>query len=182
MPRVPVHTIDDAPEQSRETLAALSEKMGKTLNIHGEMAHSPALINAYAAYESALREHTSLDESVRQAIHLTVANVNHCDYCQAAYTGAAKKTGFDEETTVAIRKGEVPGDEKLTTALRLAREIAANKGEVGDGTWKDAVEAGWSEEQLLEIYAEVPRTVLTNYFNHLVGTEVDLPTPPQIDS
>lgn len=69
--------------------------------------------------------------------------------------------------------------EKLTALLMLAREIAALKGYVEDGTWKTALEAGWSDEQLLEGYADVVRTILTNYFNHLVGTELDLPSPPQ---
>jgi AhpD family alkylhydroperoxidase len=181
MPRVPVHTVGDAPAESRDTLEALGKQVGKVINIFGEMAHAPALLETYTAMERTLKEHSSLGEPVRQAIHLTVANVNACEYCQAAYTGAAKAAGHDEDTTVAIRRGEVPGDEKLTTMLRLSREIAAHKGYVEDGTWKDALEAGWSEKQPLEGYAEVVRTIFTNYFNHLVGTEVDLPAPPALD-
>jgi alkylhydroperoxidase family enzyme len=106
--------------------------------------------------------------------------VNDCSYCEAAYTGATKVAGFDEETTVAIRRGEVPGDDRLTRRLQLAREIAANRGDVDDGTWKDALEAGWSEKERLEDYAEVVRTIFTNYFNRLVGTEVDRPAPPAL--
>jgi AhpD family alkylhydroperoxidase len=145
------------------------------------MAHAPAVIETYTAMEQTLKERSSLGEPVRQAIHLTVANVNECEYCQAAYTGAAKAAGHDDEATVAIRRGEVPGDDKLTAMLRLSREIAAHKGYVEERTWKDALEAGWSEKELLEGYAEVVRTIFTNYFNHLVGTEVDLPAPPELD-
>lgn len=181
MPRVPVHTLDDAPEASRETLDRVAQRIGKVLNIHGEMAHAPALLEAYATMEDTLREKSSLGEPVRQAIHLTVANVNGCDYCQAAYTGSAKKAGHSDEDAIAIRRGELPGNEKLTALLQVSREIAANKGYVEDGTWKDALEAGWSEEQVLEAYAEVVRTIFTNYFNHLVGTEIDLPEAPPLD-
>jgi hypothetical protein len=46
MPRVPVHTLDDAPEQARPTLEGLSKRMGKLLNIHAEMAHSPVVLGA----------------------------------------------------------------------------------------------------------------------------------------
>ncbi len=42
MARIPVHTVDSAPEPSRDALKALQEKFGKILNIHGEMAHSPS--------------------------------------------------------------------------------------------------------------------------------------------
>lgn len=34
MPRVPVHTLDDAPEQTRPTLEEQSRKVGNLLNIH----------------------------------------------------------------------------------------------------------------------------------------------------
>jgi AhpD family alkylhydroperoxidase len=117
MPRVPVHTVDDAPAESRDTLAALGKRVGKVINIFGEMAHAPALLETYATMEETLREQSSLGEPVRQAIHLTVANVNACDYCQAAYTGAAKAAGHSDEDAIAIRRGQVPGDDKLTALL-----------------------------------------------------------------
>ena len=47
MPRVPVHTLDDAPEQSREALRGLERRMGRLLNIHAEMAHAPVVLAAY---------------------------------------------------------------------------------------------------------------------------------------
>lgn len=181
MPRVPVHTLDDAPAASRATLGSLAQRVGTVINIFGEMAHAPALLETYASVERTLRERSSLGEPVRQAIHLTVAAVNGCDYCQAAYTGAAKAAGHPEGDTVAIRRGELPHDQKLTAMLQVCREIAIDKGYVEDTTWKTALEAGWSERELLEGYTEVVRTILTNYFNHLVGTELDLPEPPSLD-
>lgn len=181
MPRVPVHTVDDAPTESRDTLEALGKRVGKVINIYGEMAHAPALLETYANMEQTLREQSSLSESVRQAIHLTVANVNACGYCQAAYTGGAKAAGHSEEATLDIRRGVLPDDEKLTAMLQVCREIAAEKGYVDDTTWKTALESGWSEKELLEGYAEVVRTIFTNYFNHLVGTELDLPEAPALD-
>lgn len=181
MPRVPVHTLDDAPDGSRDALERQAERVGKVINIFGEMAHAPALLNMYDRVEQLLRDQSSLDDATRQAIHLTVANVNDCEYCQAAYTGAAKKAGFDTEQTKDIRRGELRDDAKLTALLAVAREIAANTGHVDDATWDGALEAGWSTEQLLEAYADVVRTILTNYFNHLVGTEVDLPAAPALD-
>jgi hypothetical protein len=92
----------------------------------------------------------------------------------------AKAAGFDDEQAKQIRRGAVGGDEQLTALLTLAREIAANKGHVEDTTWKTALEAGWSEQQLLEVFADTVRTVFTNYFNHLVGTELDVPAAPEL--
>ncbi len=181
MPRVPVHTVSDAPAGSQATLTALGQQVGKVINIHAQMAHSPTLLELYATTERLLQEHSTLDVAVRRAIHLAVAHANDCEYCQAAYTGAARAAGHSEEDTKDIRRGGLPGDQKLTALLDVAREIADNRGYVEDTTWKTAVEAGWSEQEILEAYAEVVRTTMTNYFTHLVGTELDLPPAPDLD-
>jgi len=181
VPRVPVHTTDDAPAGSVETLQRLGERVGKVINIFAEMAHAPALLKMYDTTETLLREESSLDEATRQAIHLTVANVNECGYCQAAYTGAARAAGFDVEQTRQIRRGELADDARLTALLAVCREVAAKQGHVDDATWQAALDAGWSTAELLEGYADVIRTIMTNYFNHMVGSELDLPEPPALD-
>jgi AhpD family alkylhydroperoxidase len=162
MARVPIHSTDDAPAASKEPLERQSQRVGKTINIFGAMAHSPAVIGLYDAAEELLGERSNLERRIREAIHLTVANVNECDYCQAAYTGAAKAQGFSEDETVEIRRGTVAGDGKLSALLAVARELAARRGYVEDATWQYAIDAGWSDVELLDAYADVVRTILTN--------------------
>ena len=179
MSRIPVYDPVSAPPESRATLERISSRLGRTLNVHGAMAASPLLLDVYDTMERLLAQRSSLGDSVRQAIHLTVAEVNECGYCQAAYTGAARAAGFTLDETVAIRKGWVVGHDSLTALLALARQIATNRGTVDQVTWQNALDAGWTVEQVLEAYAEVVRTILTNYFNHLVEIEIDLrPVPP----
>src|SRR5258707_11541098 len=84
MPRVPVHTIDDAPEQSREALHGLQRRMGRLLNIHAEMAHAPVVLVAYEGIQQAIAAHGSFDAKTREAIALAVAAVDECAYCQSA--------------------------------------------------------------------------------------------------
>jgi AhpD family alkylhydroperoxidase len=180
MTRIHIHDTDSAPEGSREGLAKLTKKYGTTLNIFGAMASSPTVLNSFLALDAGIADHTSLDKATREAIHLTVANVNACDYCQGAYTMAAKAAGFDDDQARQIRRGSIEGDDKLTALLAVVREIADTKGHVEDTTWKTAVEAGWSEEQLLQALADTVRTIFTNYFNHLVDTEQDVPAAPEL--
>lgn len=181
MPRVPVHDRQSAPQASGEALKEIEARFGKVINIFGEMAHAPTLLGLYVAAESTIAEHTSLDQATRDAIHLAVATVNDCGYCQSAYTLSARRAGFDEEQTVRIRKDEVDFDDRLAALLPVAREAAEHKGYVEDATWQRALDAGWSEAQLLEAFADVVRTILTNYFNHFVGTELDLPPAPELN-
>ncbi len=181
MTRVPIHDLDSAPEGSRRALERAAGRTGRILNIHGAMAVSPLLVDLYDTMESTLAERSSLGEPLRQAIHLAVAASNECGYCQSAYTGAARRNGFTVDETIQIRKGFLDGKDDLTSVLRVAQEIAENKGYVDERTWNAALSEGWTEEQLLEVYAEVVRTIFTNYFNHLVVTAMDLPPAPPIE-
>lgn len=179
MPRIPIHTVDSAPEASRDALKALEARFGRVLNIHGEMAHSPAVIHTYAAIQRVLREHSSFDGATREAIALTVGNVDGCDYCQASHTVAGKAAGLSESQTVDIRRGNVD-DVKLGALLAVVRQQASDVGYVDDDTWQGALTAGWTDAQLAETSAHVALNLLTNYFNHLVGTELDLPAAPAL--
>lgn len=107
MPRVPVHSVDDAPSDSRSVLSDLQARYGKVLNIHGEIAHSPALLSAYAAFNQALADQGSLDGRTREAIALAVGAANSCNYYQSAHTLGGKAAGLSAEQTVAIRAGQV---------------------------------------------------------------------------
>ena len=65
MPRIPAHTLDDAPEQTRPTLETLSKRMGKLLNIHGGMAHSPVVLATYAAMQETIARLGTFDGKTR---------------------------------------------------------------------------------------------------------------------
>jgi len=180
MPRFPAHTTDNAPEASRETLEQLGKRMGKVLNIHAGMAHSPVVIAAYAGISTAIREHGTLDARTRETIALAVANENGCAYCQSAHTLSGKAAGLTEEQTVAIRQDRIDFDDRLASLASVVREAARNTGSVVDATWQQALDVGWTEEQLSETYAHVALNLFTNYFNHYAGTELDIELAPTL--
>ena len=173
MPRIPVHTVESAPEASRDALKNLSAKYGQVLNIHGEMAHSPAVLHAYLALQDVLKEHGTIDAKSREAIALAVGNQDDCDYCQAAHTGGGEAAGMTDDQMIAVRRGEIDFDPKLDALLNLAREYTAKIGATTDAAWQAAIDAGWSDEQLTELSTHVTLNLLTNYFNHHVHTELD---------
>jgi uncharacterized peroxidase-related enzyme len=178
MTRVPVHTVDSAPEGSRDALKALEAKFGKVLNIHGAMAHAPAVLNAYAALQTVIGDYGTFDAATREAIALVVGNIDRCTYCQSAHTVSAKKAGFSGEQAVTPRDGSYDEDPKLAALLALVRESAANVGNVQDATWLSALDAGWSDEQLTEVAVHIALNLFTNHFNHLVDTGLDVPAAP----
>ena len=178
MPRIPVHTVTDAPEDSRDALKALEVKFGKVLNIHGEMAHAPVVVQGYSALQRAIADFGTFDPATREAIALAVGKVDGCDYCQSAHTLSAKRAGFSEEQTIAIREDQVDFDSKLAALLTLVRESAANLGHVPDAVWQRALDAGWTDTELTEASVHIVVNLFTNHFNHLVQTDLDVPAAP----
>lgn len=150
------------------------------LNIYGEMAHAPAVVNAYHAMRRALADDGTLDARTREAIALAVNAVDRCDYCQAAHTLAALRAGISDEQALQLRSGDVDFDDRLAALLAVVREVAGHLGYVEEPTWHAALRAGWSDEQLTEAFGYVIATMFTNYFNHKVGTELDIPEAPAL--
>lgn len=148
MPRIPAHSLDTAPQGSKDLAADLKRRMGKLLNIHAGMAHSPVVIAAYDGISQAIAAHGSFDTRTKEAIALAVGNQNGCDYCQAAHTVSARKAGLTEEQILALRAGEVDFDPKLAAMTELAREAAARTGNVSEPVWQAALAAGWTDEEL----------------------------------
>lgn len=179
MTRVPVHTVGSAPEASRDNLKSLEARFGKVLNIHGAMAHSPLVLDAYAALQHSIAEHGTLDGRAREAIALTVAAVDQCSYCQAAHTAGGKAAGLTDAETIDARRG-TSTDPKLQALLTVVREQMTDLGNVSDASWQAGLAAGWSDAQLAESTVHVSLNVLTNYFNHTVQTELDLPPAPAL--
>lgn len=171
--RVPIHSPEEAPEGSRDALKGLTERLGGTLNIFGAMAESPALLNAYAGMEQALRDHSGLGEKTRQAIHLRISRLNDCDYCRAAYRAACEQAGWSAEEIAAIATGDADFDVQLDALLGFVTALVQDEGWVDDTTWEAAKDAGWTDRELLDAYAEVPRTIMTNWFNHMMDTPLD---------
>lgn len=175
MSRIPVYSVDNAPQEARDQLESLRAQFGKVLNIHGEMAHSPVVLAAYSGIQDAIARHGTFDQATQEAIALAVGNTNDCDYCQSAHTQGALAAGWSEQDTVAIREGGIDANPKLTVLLDVARAIARDGGEVDERTWARAREAGWSDVELTELFTHVIVNVFTNYFNHFVHTDLDLP-------
>jgi uncharacterized peroxidase-related enzyme len=181
MPRVPVHTTADAPEQSREALRGLERRLGRVLNIHAEMAHAPVVLAAYQGIQQAIAKHGSFGPKTREAIALAVSAVSKCAYCQSAHTASGQAAGWSLAETVAIRDRTAELDPELAALLALAREIAGSTGYVTDAAWQAALRAGWSDTELAELFAHVAVNMFTNYFNHYVQTEPDLPAAPRLE-
>ncbi len=105
--------------------------------------------------------------------------MDDCSYCQAAHTAGGRAAGLSLEQTVDIRHDRI-ADPRLAALLAVVRQQAARVGAVDDAVWQAALEAGWTDTELTETSAHVALNLFTNYFNHLVQTDLDLPAAPAL--
>ena len=176
MSRFPNHTVEDAPEGSRPILQkiAQSSPTGRPLNVHAQMAHSPAVLAAYASLRAITAEHGTLDLKVSWALNLATAAAVGNHYMIGIASRFAALNGWAEAQIAALRSGATTGDSKIDALTRVVTEAAASAGSVTDVTWKAAQQAGWSDAQLAEAFAYIGLTVFTGYFLNYAQTAADV--------
>jgi alkylhydroperoxidase family enzyme len=177
MARIPTHTIEDAPAAARPLLAEMIQfsPTGRLLNMHAQMAHAPAVLEAYVSIRRATARHGTLDQQVRTAIMLVAAAADGSRYALAIISTLALRSGWRPDQVEALLAGQDVGEDKLDALTGVVREAAANSGRVSDATWDNAVSQGWGDEQLAEAFAYLGLTVFTSYFLNYAGTELDIP-------
>ncbi len=176
MSRIPAHTVEDAPVASRTLLQKIvqSTPMGRPANLHAQMAHSPAVLTAYASLRAVLAEHATFDPMVGAALTLAAAAGVGNSYMIRIASRLAHMNGWTEEQITALRTSAPTSDAKIDALTGLVREAAANSGNVTDATWKAAQQAGWSDEQLTDAFAYLGATVFTGFFLNYAQTKMDV--------
>jgi len=161
-----------------ELLGSVKKKLGVVPNLVATMANSPAVAKAYLGFSQALAGGT-LPAKLREQIALAVAETNGCDYCLAAHTALGKGAGLSDEEACDARRA-VADDPRDQAALEFARVIVRDRGVVADEDVEQVRQAGYTDGEIGEIVANVALNLLTNYFNHVAGTEVDFPAAPAL--
>ncbi len=159
--------------KAKALLDGVQKTLGMTPNLMRTLANSPAALEAYLSFGQALGK-GNLDAKTREAIALTVAGQNGCDYCASAHTAVGGLLSVSPEELHANLEGR-SGDPKLAAILRFAHAVVAKQGWVSDADLADVRAAGLGNREIIEIVASVAANIFTNYFNHVAGTEVDFP-------
>jgi AhpD family alkylhydroperoxidase len=100
-----IHTIDTAPEHSRETLRHVRESLGMIPNLAAAMAESPTLVRAFFTVRAIYAE-GSLSPIDIQVLSLTNAFENGCAWCMAFHSAGALKDGLSRQDLALLRAGQ----------------------------------------------------------------------------
>lgn len=172
MTKLTIHDLETAPEQSKPFLEASLKANGRIPGLHGVLASSPELLEAYQALHK-LFVASSFDNEELTVVWQTI-NVEHeCHYCVPAHTGIANMMKVDPALTEALRNSTAMPTEKLQALHDTTLAIVRQRGYVTDDQVKAFFAVGYGERQLLEIILGLSQKVISNYVNHIAETPVD---------
>lgn len=172
MTSLKIHNIETAPTEAKALLENSQKAYGMIPGLHGVLAASPQLLQAYQTLHELFTQTSFNDEEltvVWQAI-----NVEHsCHYCVPAHTGIAKMMKVDDTIIDALRD-ETPLENPKLEALRtMTLSVVRNRGNVSSEDLEAFYTAGYGEQQVLEIILGLSQKVISNYTNHIANTPVD---------
>lgn len=168
----PVLDANASPDAAN-LFAAIKAKVGMVPNLYRVVAQRPAVLSALLGLGTALGQ-GNFDAKTREAIALTVAKANRCDYCASAHTAISVSMKVAQDEILANLNARSV-DPRLTAILALAARIVAEKGHVTDADLAAARAAGLDDGDVVEVAANVVANILTNYINHIAQTEIDFP-------
>ncbi len=167
-----IHTIENAPEKSKAILETVKAKFGFVPNLMGVFAASPEILQAYLTVTRLLDE-TSLTETERQIALLAASSVNNCEYCMAAHSTASKIQNLPADAIEAVRSNSPIGDLKLEALRQFVIAVTEKRGNVEARETAAFLDAGYTEQNLLEVILAVALKTLSNYTNHIAETPLD---------
>jgi alkylhydroperoxidase family enzyme len=168
--RFHIHDELTAPERSLPILKGALSTGGQLSNFLGVLAGSPAVLRAYARFRSELR-HGALPLKTQQRIALAVAEHEGSEYWLATLLRTARESGLGIDEIGLARRFESQ-DEREAVLLRYVRGLLEAHGQAPPlHLHEEAREAGWSDEQILEVVAHVA----LNRLQTLVAGSSDVP-------
>lgn len=167
--------------KSKELFEGIEAKLGMIPNMMRTMGNSPAVLGAYLNFSDQLGK-SSLGARLGELIAISVANVNGCEYCNAAHSFIGEKlVGIDKKTLELAKEGKST-DPKTEAVLRFTRKLVAAKGRVSNGDITEVKNAGFSDAAVTEIIAHTALNIFTNYFNNALVVDVDFPESELVET
>lgn len=164
------HTDQTAPKGAAEVLTKVRDRYGFIPNLAAYVAEAPGVLQAVLNLAGAFDE-TSFSPQEQQVVLLTTSALNGCGYCKTVHTALGRMAEFDAATLQAIIAFEPLQDKKLNALRDFTHQVVEQKGWVDEADVRKFLDAGYNKAQVFEVIMGVAMKTLTNYSNHLTGTE-----------
>lgn len=167
-----LHTIESAPEDSKEILEGAQKQNGFIPNLYKIMAESPEMLKAYTQMNQLFTE-TSLSTVEKNIVWLTISYNNSCHYCMTIHSMMAKMFKLSDEMIEALRTNQPLKDSKLESLRQFTALLVEKRGWATDEEVEKFLAAGFTQKNVLEIIVGIGQKIISNYVNHISHTPLD---------
>lgn len=172
MTQFTTHTLETASTEGREVLETVKAKYGFIPNLLGNMAEAPATAKGYLALGDLLGE-TRFSATEQQIIMMAASRFNECDYCLGAHSTVALMQKVPADVVESIRNDLPIADPKLEALRSFTTKVVEQRGWLSNNDTEQFLAAGYDRQQILEVVLGVAMKTISNYTNHIAGTELD---------
>lgn len=175
MSRLTLHTVDSAPDAVKPALEKAVRGSGFLSNLLAVLASSPVALQAYQDM-SALNADASLSLIEREVVQLVSGTTHGCRFCVAGHTAiATNKAKLDPDILAALRaRGfDQIQDERLQALAVFTKAVIDTRGQVSDAQLQAFREAGYGDQQALEVITGVGLATICNFANNLARTPLN---------
>lgn len=173
MTRLSIVDPSSSTGELKEMFAAVQQTFGTVPNFVKVMGNSPALLKGFLGFFGGLSA-GALTAATAERIALAMAQANSCEYCLSAHTALAQGAGLSPDEISAARHG-TSTDLREAAAVRFAKAVLDNKGQVTSNEIDAVRSAGFSDKEIAEIIGHVGLNTFLNYFGKASNLDIDFP-------
>jgi AhpD family alkylhydroperoxidase len=177
-----LHSINPQVAQGRtkELLDTVQQAFGLIPNTAKVMANSPAVLDSFLAFSTAMGE-AKIGGKLHNQVKLMTSETNSCDYCTSILTAVAPSAGLSAAEILAGRTGNSE-DHRTKAALAFANDVLESRGKVSHQQLAKVQDAGFGDAEIAEIVASVVLGCFTNFLNNVANTELDVPKAESVET
>ena len=157
--------------RTKELLETVQQAFGVVPNTAKVMANSPAVLDSFLAFSTAMGG-SKIGTKLHNQVKLTTSETSSCDYCTSILSAVAPSAGLSAADILAGRTGNSE-DRRTKAALAFAHNVLESRGKVSNQQLDAIREAGFGDTEIVEIVASVVLGCFTNFLNTVADTELD---------
>lgn len=170
---------ETATEPAKELLQTVQQAFGVIPNTARVMANSPAVLESFLAFSTAMGK-ARIGSKLHNQVKLNTSETNACDYCTSILSAIAPSAGMSADDILAGRTGQSE-DHRTNAALKFSEAVLESRGKVTGEQLVDVRNAGFSDGEIVEIVASIVLGCFTNFLNNVANTELDIPRAKPVE-
>ena len=165
--------------RAKQLLDTVQRAFGMVPNTARVMANSPAVLESFLAFSTAMGE-VRIGSKLHNQLKLTTSETNSCSYCTSILSAIAPAAGLTADDILAGRTASSQ-DRRAQAALTFAHDVLESRGKVSDRQLAAVRDGGFGDAEIVEIVASVVLGCFTNFLNNVADTELDIPPAESIE-